>query len=608
MATRTPKALNDYGAFTTLNNYLNNLINSGQFIDIVTNSNNPPTVKQGSRFEYYKLDTGYTIPVDVITNNNEYGPGDNIDYNINEAIFENSADVTFTWSGTTRGITLPAQSDGTWYLYCQGNYDVDETTIGQGKYTVDKTVPTFSHIKGGYFNDTYGLAIAQFTSTGGVVSDLIVLGKDIIKAEDSPSTLTFTPGKVGQIWLDTSNENVYFSVATVDENSWISAGGGSGVVEYDTGWINRSDWTNVHLGSNTTKNVDSNVSHNFGVPLSEIITKVLVSTDGTDATSFEVSLDKVYLQTSGLDLGLQYYQVDTNSSKIQTGQDGMSYYDDGGVLQQLTTQDWYYKVKAYTFENTTSSSSSTTSDIRYETGWINRSDWTSVSPGSTTTKNVDSNVSHNLGVEFKYLDVKFLVSTDGTDANAFELPLSVNSAATSYGGSVNAVDTNNLIIYLANSGITYIDNTFGQSLLDTEDWYYNVVVTKREEQPTVSRTAYDTGWINRSDWTNVHLGSDTTKNVDSNVSHNLGANLSRLLVRCLVSSDGTDNNAFEISFDKMYLQTSGLDLGVQYYQIDSNDMKVQTGQDGVPYFDDSGILQQLTTQDWYYKVVVVQLY
>ena len=25
---------------------------------------------------------------------------------------------------------------------------------------------------------------------------------------------------------------------------------------YDTGWINRSDWTNVHLGSNTTKNVD----------------------------------------------------------------------------------------------------------------------------------------------------------------------------------------------------------------------------------------------------------------------------------------------------------------------------------------------------------------
>ncbi len=116
---------------------------------------------------------------------------------------------------------------------------------------------------------------------------------------------------------------------------------------YDTGWINRSDWTNVHLGSTTTKDTDSDVTHNLNTNLSDLLVKVLISTDGTDGNSF-----LVYDGTSyevGVSLyGATVFQVDTDSIKVQTGADGILYVlDAGGGAGLLDTEDWYYKIKVY---------------------------------------------------------------------------------------------------------------------------------------------------------------------------------------------------------------------------------------------------------------------
>ena len=66
-----------------------------------------------------------------------------------------------------------------------------------------------------------------------------------------------------------------------------------------------------------------------------------------------------------------------------------------------------------------------------------------------------------------------------------------------------------------------------------------------------SANTYNTGWllnqiggVGSPDWTNVHLGDDPSQ--DSNVNHNLDAPLSDLLVKALISTDGTDNNSYEI--------------------------------------------------------------
>jgi len=112
---------------------------------------------------------------------------------------------------------------------------------------------------------------------------------------------------------------------------------------YDTGWINRSDWTNVHLGSNTTKDTDSNVTHNLNAPLCELLVKLFISTDGTDANSFEVYPDT----SSGTDYGWKVFAVDNNNVKIQTATGGLRDLSDAGVGSTIDTENWYYRVKVW---------------------------------------------------------------------------------------------------------------------------------------------------------------------------------------------------------------------------------------------------------------------
>ncbi len=115
---------------------------------------------------------------------------------------------------------------------------------------------------------------------------------------------------------------------------------------YDTGWISRSDWTNVHMGSNVAKDVDSELTHGLNAPLSDLLVKVLISTDGTDNNSFEV---EGVITIPGV---VRYYgynidQVDSDGILIQTGEHGITYLDVAGEQVSIAAQDWYYKIKVY---------------------------------------------------------------------------------------------------------------------------------------------------------------------------------------------------------------------------------------------------------------------
>ena len=111
---------------------------------------------------------------------------------------------------------------------------------------------------------------------------------------------------------------------------------------YATPWINRSDWTNVHLGSNTALNADSNLNHGLGVPLSDLLVKLLISTDGTDATSFESNVDAE--TADNVSTGYHISQVDSNNILIQTGAVGINFLDTSGVRQRVDAENWWYKI------------------------------------------------------------------------------------------------------------------------------------------------------------------------------------------------------------------------------------------------------------------------
>lgn len=117
------------------------------------------------------------------------------------------------------------------------------------------------------------------------------------------------------------------------------------IKKYGTGWINRSDWTNVHMGSDKTLNVDSNVAHGLDAPLSELIVKVFISTDGTDANSIHIEGFTVIVGVGYF--GHTIYQVDKNNIKIQTGVNGITYVNDVGGRFVVATQSWFYKIIVY---------------------------------------------------------------------------------------------------------------------------------------------------------------------------------------------------------------------------------------------------------------------
>ena len=118
---------------------------------------------------------------------------------------------------------------------------------------------------------------------------------------------------------------------------------------------------------------------------------------------------------------------------------------------------------------------------------------------------------------------------------------------------------------------------------------------------------FDSGWIPRSDWTNVHLGNGAAKNVDSNLTHGLNIPSPYLHVQLLLSGDGTDAQTQSVLWLAKDLATSvNESTGVIVDQVDSDTLRVQTGAAGIPVMDASGVASIVDTEDWFYRLIVTE--
>ncbi len=119
--------------------------------------------------------------------------------------------------------------------------------------------------------------------------------------------------------------------------------GNSWQLPYRTGWINRSDWTNVHPGSNTTLNTDSYVTHNLNAPLPKVLVGLWYSSDGTDANAIYVAVGH---GAAGV-YGVSVYAVDNNNIKIQTGNLGFIIMADDGTASIIDSDNGYYQAEVW---------------------------------------------------------------------------------------------------------------------------------------------------------------------------------------------------------------------------------------------------------------------
>jgi len=168
--------------------------------------------------------------------------------------------------------------------------------------------------------------------------------------------------------------------------------------------------------------------------------------------------------------------------------------------------------------------------------------------------------------------------------------------------SISAATTASYNFLLDGEGAETLNGTITQSIVNKYD-YLSIIGNSNEWFIKHFIASYDTGWINRSDWTNVHIGSDDIKNADSNVTHNLNVNLSDIVVKILISTDGNDNNSFEIN---MSSNAAGV-FNFTIYQVDTNSLTIQTGSGGLTDIDSSGAAETIDTEDWFYKIKVYRI-
>ena len=126
---------------------------------------------------------------------------------------------------------------------------------------------------------------------------------------------------------------------------------------------------------------------------------------------------------------------------------------------------------------------------------------------------------------------------------------------------------------------------------------------------------YDTGWLKNEiggagvgDWTSVYLGDDPTDGTDL-ITHGLSIGITQLDVKLYiapVTSSPSDDNCLLAGVAGA--QDNSTTAGITLHSIDSNNIRLQTGNQGFKYIDSTGAIVNMTNQSYYYRVVVTRLF
>ncbi len=149
---------------------------------------------------------------------------------------------------------------------------------------------------------------------------------------------------------------------TIGEKITESTSGNTGVILSDSGsllilknvtgtgiWTDNRDLTGSHSGAtakvnypgSTSKNVDSNLLHNFGVSIYNIIVKKMYSTDMTESNTLVIESSAGV--AAGANVGCQEHGVDLNNIKLQSGSGGFLFLDDAGSADFIDTENYYFR-------------------------------------------------------------------------------------------------------------------------------------------------------------------------------------------------------------------------------------------------------------------------
>ena len=112
--------------------------------------------------------------------------------------------------------------------------------------------------------------------------------------------------------------------------------------------------------------------------------------------------------------------------------------------------------------------------LKYSTGWVSLTDWT----------DAHETITHNLNAYLGDLIVEMCLSPDGTDANSVK---TIDTNYTNVSGSLclgiqfDTIDENSFDFHTGNIGVTLINSSGNDVLLQGSDTYYYKIVLRKEQ-------------------------------------------------------------------------------------------------------------------------------
>jgi hypothetical protein len=194
----------------------------------------------------------------------------------------------------------------------------------------------------------------------------------------------------------------------------------SGYSHIDIGWQNCSDWTNRTLGNGVTYNNKS--------------------------AAVDLTGEKITEETSGFTAIVLFDSGGTGSS---------------GILYIYNLSSGF---TFWTNDRELTAGGGTTCDVDEGTG---------------SSKNQNYNFYHGFGEYLQNINKKIIYSEDSTEGSVFIPDLILRGGgdvSDDYGVTYFGVDINSFTQQTGQDGIAYIGDDGDTTILDNEDWYYNILL------------------------------------------------------------------------------------------------------------------------------------
>jgi hypothetical protein len=153
---------------------------------------------------------------------------------------------------------------------------------------------------------------------------------------------TFT---VGEVITEATSSNTGIIIADTGSLLTLKNVTGTGIWTNDrqiTGGTSGAT-ANVNV-STSTKNADTNITHNFGVSANYLTTELWIYAGTTWSDDASKRCGDQYSLSDGTTIGVHIWGVDTNSIKIQSGGGGVLWFNDDSTFLTIDSEDYSYKI------------------------------------------------------------------------------------------------------------------------------------------------------------------------------------------------------------------------------------------------------------------------